>query len=223
MATPKWYNAHEFYETPATFTRHLFDTVEIRGRCFEPCVGSGAILRDSFGVNDPPRGGGNSPRRWVTNDIDPRWKADHHHDATSPAVWAKAGPIDWVVTNSAFSIGIPVLALALEYAREGVAMYFRLSIHEPLKTGDRRDFLEKHPPSMIDFLPRFAYRRSPKTGKWTTDSMTACWVVWDKTHGSQHIRYAPTSVLDELDRETPTYRARMDKLVGKRYRKPKGA
>ncbi len=64
-------------------------------------------------------------------------------------------------------------------------------------------------------LPRFAYQRSKTTGQWTTDSVCACWVIWMTDPGApQFIRYAPEWVIDQLDAETPAYRARMDALMG---------
>jgi hypothetical protein len=197
----------EFYETPETFTRYLFWTMAMRGtpitgRCLEPCVGSGAIIRASDHAN------------WVTNDLDTRWTAHSHDDACllDSRFWQQAPA--WTVTNPPFSIGLDIAANALASSRIGVAMYFRISIHEVLKEGLRRTFFRIWPPTGIIFLPRFAYQRSPKTGKWTTDSATACWVIWQHDTTAQFIDYAPPRVLDELDAETPLYRARMDEIMG---------
>lgn len=210
----------EFYETPAAFTRFLFNVVPIRGMVFEPCVGSGAIVQAS----GPMRIG--SPLSWLTNDLDPRWPADLHLDATSSEPWRQAtqfaqsafrAEIDWTVTNPPFSAAIPIIEAALEYSRVGVAMHLRASIHEVLKTGIRRAFLYRHTPTGILWLPRCAYQRSKSTGEWTTDSVCACWVIWlEDPQAPQFIRYAPESVLDELDAETPAYRARMDALMKER-------
>lgn len=66
----------EFYETPKAFTRWLFDEVQIFGRVFEPCVGNGAIVEASnYGEHL-------TQRNWIANDLDPRWPADFHEDAT---------------------------------------------------------------------------------------------------------------------------------------------
>lgn len=201
----------EFYETPGAFTRWLFRHVLIEGTCLEPCVGSGAIVRDSFGVNPPDVG--LPDRQWITNDLDPAWKANHHQDAAHPGFW-EADRTDWCVSNPAFTPAIAIIDQALDQVEIGVAMHLRLSIHEPLQTGTRRSFMRLHPPSEILFLPRFAYQRSPKTGKWTTDSMTACWVVWYKSGERQAIHYAPEQVFTELAAETEAYRTRMDFLSG---------
>lgn len=217
----------EFYETPETYTRWLFRSLAhkarpIVGSVFEPCVGSGAIVRGAelrpmeFGVKN----------RWLTNDLDERWSADMHFDAQITEPWQRArmffsnigyGGIDWTVTNPPFTPALDIIGAALEYSRVGVAMHLRASIHEVLKTGIRRTWMAKHTPTGILWLPRFAYQRSKTTGKWTTDSVCACWVVWlHEPEVQQFIRYAPESVIDELEAETPAYRARMDALMAER-------
>lgn len=208
MSTPK---GLEFYETPQAFSRYLFRTVPIAGRLFEPCVGTGAIIRAHGEASD-----------WRTNDLDERHAAaDTHYDATQRACWEAAGPIDFTISNPAFTPAIAIIEHALEYSRIGVAMHLRASIHEVLKTGPRRSFMRRHTPTGILWLPRFAYQRSPTTGEWATDSVCACWVVWvkDRTR-PQFIDYAPEWVLEALDRETPDYRARMDALAALRQAPP---
>lgn len=196
----------EFYETAEPFTRWLFtymrDNLQrIEGRCFEPCVGNGAIVRAS--------GHGH----WFTNDLDPRWPADAHKSATDESLW-KAHEVDWTVTNPPFTLAVPILTHALKYSLVGVAMYLRLSIHEPLKEGVRRTFFAENKPTATLTLPRFAHQRSRAKGIWSTDSMTSCWCVWDKRETRQVIDYAPESVIDELADFTPSYRERMDTLMG---------
>ncbi len=207
---PNQQNPREFYATPAPFVKYLLSKVpQIGGKCFEPCAGSGDIIT---AMEDCPP---SARRRWVTNDIDKQWKTDHCADATQAKIWKTVGMVDWTVTNPAFSTFMPVLRQALVRSRVGVVLYGRISINEPLKEGVRRRFLWANPPSMILFLPRFAYRRSPTTGKWTTDSMTCCWMVWLKALAPRPdaICYAPESVIDELEAITPAYRERMDKLT----------
>jgi hypothetical protein len=226
----------EFYETPRTFTRWLFRAMAHRGlpivgTVLEPCVGNGAILRAAelrpreFGVVN----------HWRTNDLDPRWATFddargrwtfgepglslyHSVDdaAASTAIWTEE-PIDWTVSNPPFSPAIEITTHALKYSRVGVAMHLRASIHEVLKTGVRRTWMAQHTPTGILWLPRFAYQRSKTTGKWTTDSVCACWVIWLKDPNvPQFIDYAPEWVIDALDAETPAYRARMDALMAER-------
>lgn len=196
---------YEFYETAEPFTRWLNRWTAdrgwpIEGDIFEPCCGDRAIVRACVRRN----------QRWRVNDLDPRWDAGGL-DATVASTWSAS---DWVVTNPPFTLAIPILSHALRSARVGVAMYLRLSIHEPLKTGARRSFFADHKPTAVLVLPRFAHQRSKKTGQWTTDSMTSCWCVWIKGETRQYIDYAPESVLDELDAFTPSYRERMDRLMG---------
>lgn len=194
----------EFYETPRAFSHWLFDEIDIGGRVFEPCVGSREIVDARW----PPNG-----VSWFTNDLDPRWPADVHKDATDRTLW-QAHEVDWTVTNPPFTPALDIAELAIEFSRVGVAMHLRASIHEVLKTGKRRTWMAEHPPTGILWLPRFAYQRSRTTGKWTTDSVCACWVVWLKDPKTpQFIKYAPERVIDELDQETPAYRKRMDALM----------
>lgn len=199
----------EFYETPHTFTRYLFRELSerrrpITGRIFEPCCGAGAIIRAS--------GENTHPMQWVRNDLDTRWPAEFHADALSRSVWVDVGPVDWVITNPPFTPALDIASHALDWSTVGVAMHLRASIHEVLKTGVRRTWFREHQPTGIVWLPRFAYQRSKTTGKWTTDSVCACWVVWLKNAPFQFIDYAPEYVIDELHDETPAYRERMDAL-----------
>lgn len=210
-------NTFEFYETPQAFSQYLFRTVPIAGRLFEPFVGTGAILT-AYGH---PHGAS----VWVTNDLDARHEAHLHLDATTRECWEAAThggrePIDWTVTNPAFSCATEAIALAMEYSRIGVAMHLRASIHEVLRgrgkkrQSERRTFMREFTPTGILWLPRFGYQRSGTTGKWATDSVCACWVVWLKNPSApQFIDYAPEWVADALLEETPAYRERMDRVT----------
>lgn len=198
---------YEFYPTPAPFTRWLFRALPIGGQCAETCVGSGAIC-DAAIMPDV------RTARWKTNDLDPRWPALHHLDATKPELYQQLGAIDWHIGNPAFTPALEIIEHSIAHARVGVAMHLRASIHEVLKTGPRRTWMVEHPPTGILWLPRFGYQRSKKTGEWSQDSVCACWVIWLKAAGApQFIRYAPEWVLDELKAFTPAYRREMDKLM----------
>ena len=202
---------HEFYETPETFSHYLFREIPITGTVFEPCVGSGAILRAAHAVPSE------QPRQWLTNDYDERWPADWHHDAANEHLWRNVitpnAQIDWTVSNTAFTPAIDIATLALKYSKVGVALLLRATIHEVLKTGIRRTWMADNPPTGILWLPRFGFQRSKATKKWSTDSACCCWLIWQKGAPGQFIRYAPGWVLDALDDETPAYRARMDALM----------
>lgn len=208
----------EFYETPKAFTRWLFHRVDIAGRVFEPCVGSGAISTCAPLLSG--QHGGNR-RTWVTNDLDQTWPAHYHFDAAgrSNRCWEVdvIGSIDWTVTNPPFTPAIEIIENALGLSSVGVAMHLRASIHEVLKTGIRRTWMAQHTPTGILWLPRFAYQRSKTTGLWTTDSVCACWVIWLKDPAApQFIDYATEWVIDELKRDEPAYRLRMDQIMSER-------
>jgi len=217
----------EWYPTPAAFTHFLFDSVYIRGRVFSPCNGDGAIMKAAKQCEDQAPG-----RKWITNDIDKRWKANYHRDARDVDLWndvvAEHGDIDWVVDNPPFTIAIEIAKIAIQVARVGVALHLRTSIHEPIKRtkSERHDFMPTHPLSDLLFLPRFGFQRSPTTGKWATDSVCSCWCVWRPTPPlapaftteplRQRIKHAPASVLDKLKAETPAYRNWVDRMQAKR-------
>lgn len=226
-ALPQPANPLEFYETPPAFSRWLFEVVPITGNILSPCAGNNAIQRAVTPQIRP-----STHWTWTSNDLDPRWAGLHAYqeDATTLAFWnhfhtaggegsrGHARPIDYVVDNPAFSIWEQVAEHALASARQGVALHLRASVHEVLKTGTRRTWMAQHPPSAILWLPRYAFQRSKKTGKWSTDSVCTCWCVWlrEQTRSlfpEQRIYYAPERTLVELQAETKAFRAEMDLLM----------
>lgn len=60
--------------------------------------------------------------------------------------------------------------------------------------------MAEHTPTGILWLPRFAYQRSKKTGKWTTDSVCACWVVWLKDPNAGIASLDDRSIIDPISR-----------------------
>lgn len=200
-------NPFEFYPTPAPATEWLFTELQIRGRCADVTVGARDIITAADHY-DPL-----NARTWVTNDLDPRWPADFHLDAKHPELYRELGDVDWHIGNPPFTPAVDIIRHARKYARVGVAMHLRISIHEPTKTGIRRSWLHDDPPTGILFLPRFAHQRSPKTGKWSTDSATCCWCVWTNDDRPHFIRYAPEHVIERLQRGEANYRTRMDRLM----------
>jgi hypothetical protein len=215
------HNPFEYYATPQAFTRYLFREMahrgqRIHGTVLEPCVGDGAIRRAAAGCDDVD--GIPYERAWVTNDLDRRWPANSYRSAARQEFWLEIERRpNWVVSNPPFSPAIEIIEGALRTATVGVAMHLRASIHEVLKTGKRRTWMRENTPTGCLWLPRFAYQRSPSTGKWTTDSVCACWLIWlrDKSV-PQFFDYAPEWVLDDLDAETASYRAHMDQIMAER-------
>jgi len=202
--------SREYYPTPSPFTQYLQEEMatvlggkyRIAGRVHEPCCGGHAII-NALGGDDIS---------WTSNDIDTRWVADTHADATLPGeAWPAS--CDWVVSNPAFSIALPVIQQSLWVARIGTAMLLRASFHEVLHTGLRRSWMRDNPPSGILWLPRFAFQRSRSTGKWASDLVGCCWCVWLRDCRHQFIRYAPEWILENVARETPFYRRELDAIM----------
>lgn len=223
----------EYYETPAAFTRmglrSLAHALAPTGLAvpgvdahaspvptlLEPCVGRGAILQ----AWQPSPHRLLTARNWRTNDRDPRWHADTHLDATAPEVWRAqaAHRPAWVITNPPFSAAATILQHALHHVTCGVIFHVRMSFNEVTKDDGRGALLYQCPPRGLCFLPRFAFRRSPTTHKWSTDSVATCWMYWltspDYDAVEPWIHYADDTCLQELVQETPDYRDRMDRLT----------
>lgn len=169
---------HDFYPTPGWATLELLNRIPISGALLEPCVGGGDIADP---LEEHVVHGGASRLR--TNDLDQRWVADSHDDATRAAWWQSLGPLDWVITNPPFLVADKILPLAVEYARH-VAMLLRLSYLEPC--NGRGAWLAAYPPTDLIVLPRMSF-----TGDGKTDSVTCAWMVWREGRSEQTISIVP--------------------------------
>lgn len=159
----------DFYETPIWQTQVLAKHVDIRGYCYEPCVGNGKIIEVLPTCNSLVI------RAWDTNDIDPTRNADTHFDARHLDAWGGSGvprSVDWTVSNPPFNGAAEILAHALAHSRVGVALLLRLSFLEPTK--QRGPLLEKFPPSLVIVLPRTRYNPDSDS----VDTVTTAWMVW---------------------------------------------
>jgi hypothetical protein len=127
----------------------------------EPCVGTGDLVADSW-----------LDVMW-TNDIDHTRQADYRLDAAQRESWLVFPRPRWVVTNPPFSQAAAILANALEFATDGVAMILRLSFLEPC--AGREQLLLLRPPTRLIVLPRMSFTNDGKT-----DSVTCAWMVWSR-------------------------------------------
>lgn len=155
------------YMTPPHYVQALVETVGIKGRVYEPCVGDGAIadiLRDRSGIPHV-----------VTNDLNPDCDAHYHCDARRQEAWSPriTFGVKWVVTNPPFAGAFEILRHALHLPH--VALLARLSFLEP--TRGRAELLAKRPPRRLIVLPRYSFRRNDQ-GRRQTDSVTCAWLVW---------------------------------------------
>lgn len=234
---------NEFYPTPEPLTTWMLKEVAARlvpvsGKVLESCAGAGDIAAVIKRFRPPDRYGETSRNIFVyQNDIDPQWtNCRMQFDATipdsplrKPSAWRAApNTIDsfqddgvnekfaWEVTNPPFDYALQIMIEALRATSVGVAFYHRCTLREPLKTPNSlgRTFFREHPPTMTLWCPRFAHRRSRKTGKWSTDSATCVWSVW--VHGAAPVGdvWPTDDVFTALDDYTPTYRDRVDRLTG---------
>jgi hypothetical protein len=168
----------DFYETPTWMTRSLLHFhPALRGkRVLECCSGRDAItrvLREEAGCEV------------FTNDIDTRHPATTHFDATQPWYWRDHAPaVDYVVTNPAFDVAMPILAHAAEHASEGVVFLVRKTFLEP--THDRGPWLQANPPDRAIGEPRYSFRGVG------SDSVSCDWYVWLR----QRIAGLPPFVID---------------------------
>ena len=154
---------NDWYPTPKFATEELLKRHTFTGVIAEPCVGDGSMLEVL-----------NKHFTCITNDIDTTRPADFHFDVKTDEFYNAAGPVSYVITNPPFNQAMPILEKAYEHATHGVALLVRLSFLEP--TFDRGPWLTAHPPTKIIVTPRISF-----TGDGSTDSVTTCWLIFDKT------------------------------------------
>jgi hypothetical protein len=149
----------------------------------EPFVGTGAIVNRLYECDAFDR----DNVIVYTNDIDEKFEATFHMDATKEKFWLGLPDIDWIVTNPPYSHVDEILPFAWESCMEGMAMLLGLNILEP--TGGRGDWLKHHPPTslLIFGSPRPRYLDKG------TFFITTAWFVWDKHKGpgTCQIRFLP--------------------------------
>lgn len=162
---------NDLYETPRWMVDHLLDAFEDSGidiegmRALEPCVGLGNIVR---AVQE------RAACLWLTNDIDRRFSAEFHLDASKDGgIWAMAERQDVIISNPPFTLASKIVPRCLECAPVA-AMLLRLSWLEP--TADRAFFLRQHPPDSLINMERFSF-----LGNGKEDSVTTAWFVWGAT------------------------------------------
>lgn len=164
-------SAFDWYPTPAFMTRSLlYHVPEIAGcSVLEPASGDDAIvdvLRDEFGC------------RVLTNDIDLAHPSKFHFDAREESIWAESlaydhgNGVQWVITNPPFNCAFPMLKLAIQYARVGVAFLLRKTFLEP--TEERGEWLHTFPPSRIICQPRYSFRGDGN------DSVSCDWLIYER-------------------------------------------
>jgi hypothetical protein len=156
-------NAFDYYPTPGFMTRSLlhFHPTIAGSTVLEPCAGGGAITKVLRGAGC----------QVYENDLDPRHGHGYEQDAASLSFWLSAPRVDWVITNPPFNVALPIVQLAVNHARVGVAFLLRKTFLEP--TDDRGPWLMAHPPTRLIGQPRYSFRGSG------SDSVSCDWYIWE--------------------------------------------
>jgi hypothetical protein len=207
--------SYEWYPTPHPYTRWMVKEVTallggFRGTILDPMAGNNDIINAMMACEDRL-----CRPKFVATDLDPSWGLPVY-DATQPDVYREYRP-DWSITNPSFKVALPALDRMLKQSREGVIMYHRCTLKEPLKVpGLGRSLFRDTPPNLTLWCPRFAHQRSKTKGNWSTDSATCVWSIWinedpQRIYGD---KWPPDSVFDELKAYTPQYREDVDALMG---------
>lgn len=178
-------NPKEFFETPPGFTRTLLrglHPINLSGKViFECAVGQYAIARVITQWFQSGPGAGLQPPIIISNDLDTKWAADFHLDATKREVWERArdlhGRIDFSITNPPFSPAFDMLPHALEFSSEGVCFHLRCTSCEPTKSRDAFWQTAGNVPDQLNYLPRYGFTLNDK-GKRSSDSATTAWHTW---------------------------------------------
>ena len=159
---------HDFYETPRWQLEALLCRVALPlGTCvIEPCAGNGALAVPLVE---------HGHRVWAKDLIErPAYALDSRLDVTHRESWQtirRETPIQAVVANVPFSLALPILAHAVEFA-PFVATILRRTWDEP--TAARGPWLAAHPCTGQIVLPRHSYRGEG------SDSTTTAWFIWDR-------------------------------------------
>lgn len=161
----------DFYETPPHYIEALQRVIgEPGGRIIEPCAGKGMIVSLLDVDGD-----------WRTNDLNPRRSTDTHFNAAKlwPGQLTRPTKWDWGITNPPFRQPTMLRIIRnMLFCCKNVAVLARLSFLEPTLT--RRAFWIRHQRNLnVIVLPRYSFRKND-AGKRATDSVTCCWLVWDR-------------------------------------------
>lgn len=168
----------DFFPTPPWATRALLKHVipDAKGKCWEPACGEGhmvAPLCEQFELVYASDVHDYGERQWVGSfvGIGPDVIHERFRD-----------PVDWIITNPPFNLGVAFAMRALDKARCGVALLLR-SVW--LESKERYEAIFKHiPPHTVAI---FSERVPMTKGRWEPDASTAtsyAWFVWRMPLGS---------------------------------------
>lgn len=157
----------EFYETPRWQVEALLRRIYLpaHSRVVEPCAGNGAISR-VLSVS-------HLLYVWTNDSVQRDLKLGSCGDATKRDTWQRFvdefGTFDAVITNVPFSLALPIIDHAIQFAPL-VATILRRTWDEP--TDDRGPWLKANPCAGQIVMPRHSYRGEG------SDSVTSAWFIW---------------------------------------------
>lgn len=162
----------DFFPTPPWATRALLTHVipDAKGSCWEPACGEGHMVAplceqfETVYASDVHDYGG---RQWVGSFVGSG--PDVIHERFSD-------PVDWVVTNPPFNLGVEFALRALDVAAKGVALLLR-SVWLESRERYEAIFSQQPPTTVAVFCERVPMTK----GRWNPEASTAtsyAWFVW---------------------------------------------
>ena len=164
----------DFYATPLSATKAIFEREPMDGLIWEPACGDGAISKflieqgkTVISSDLVDRGYGIAPIDFLT--IDPTEKEFNH---------------DVIITNPPFSLAQQFIEKALSFDNTKVIMFCKIQLLE----GKARKEMFLNSPLKCVYV--FSERQNPlrngqeydENGKKWSSTMCFAWFVWDKTH-----------------------------------------
>lgn len=153
----------DFYETPYSITRHLFEkeSFDFSRVCLEPACGNLAMVK-------------------VLLEYFPNVQfSDIENDFLE-----ETRTFDYVITNPPYSLALPFILKAKEITKQKFCMLLPLSYLHGKKRFDQLYQDRKFPLKSINVFTRYPLLGDElrEDGKYRTGMMVYAWYVWDKEH-----------------------------------------
>lgn len=170
----------DFFPTPPWATRALCEHVLPYAVGRRPGAVEGTVWEPACGAGDMARPLAEYFAHVHASDVHP-----YGHGEVADFLWpsldrgtsAADGPVDWVITNPPFRLGLQFVLRARRVARAGVAMLVRMAFLESIERYE--GLFRQHPPTIGIFterVPMFRGRLDP-AGSTATAYV---WLVWSR-------------------------------------------